>query len=344
MKNGGKRIMTRRTFLLLVLALLVAAITGFGIYGSYRIRKEYGQGMEKFLAGEYSAAAEILERPAVKKYKDAPDLLQACRILETADQPTENNIYRLKDYLSVYRPEAAEAAARNRLTELGHEAWEKGMSYYRQEAYGNAKDPLELAAAAGIPDAGVYCDLSRAMAVTRFYHDFEAAENYVGQAEKAARSPELQEECRRIRERVQEARVTWETTELVIIRNSDPYNMMLEKDLPETLIGQRYRAEKETKEVKAYKRTNIYTTYRYYSGEKEVFRVKCMNGMVYEVEDLRGTGQAESKSGQKSGAAGKSTTDPYNAKDYAHPEDFYDWYADDFWDYEDAEDYWEEHH
>ena len=35
------------------------------------------------------------------------------------------------------------------------------------------------------------------------------------------------------------------------------------------------------------------------------------------------------------------TSDPYHADDYAHPEDFYFDYYDDFWDYEDAEDYWE---
>lgn len=46
----------------------------------------------------------------------------------------------------------------------------------------------------------------------------------------------------------------------------------------------------------------------------------------------------------KSTSKPKATSDPYNAKDYAHPEDFYEWYADDFWDYEDAEDYWEAHH
>lgn len=38
-----------------------------------------------------------------------------------------------------------------------------------------------------------------------------------------------------------------------------------------------------------------------------------------------------------------NTTDPYNAKDYAHPDDFYYDYYDDFWDYEDAEEYWEEY-
>ena len=46
----------------------------------------------------------------------------------------------------------------------------------------------------------------------------------------------------------------------------------------------------------------------------------------------------------RSTAKPKSTADPYQASDYAHPEDFYDWYYDDFWDYEDAEDYWEDHH
>lgn len=32
--------------------------------------------------------------------------------------------------------------------------------------------------------------------------------------------------------------------------------------------------------------------------------------------------------------------DPYDAKDYAHPDDFYYDHYDDFYDYEDAEDYW----
>ena len=38
-----------------------------------------------------------------------------------------------------------------------------------------------------------------------------------------------------------------------------------------------------------------------------------------------------------------SNIDPYYAKDYSHPDDFYYDYYDDFLDYEDAEEYWEEH-
>ncbi len=49
-------------------------------------------------------------------------------------------------------------------------------------------------------------------------------------------------------------------------------------------------------------------------------------------------------SNRKSSTNKKSTSDPYQAKDYAHPDDFYYDYRDDFWDYEDAEDYWERHH
>ena len=40
----------------------------------------------------------------------------------------------------------------------------------------------------------------------------------------------------------------------------------------------------------------------------------------------------------------KATDDPYSASKYSHPEDFYDDYYDDFFDYEDAEEYWDEHH
>ena len=49
-------------------------------------------------------------------------------------------------------------------------------------------------------------------------------------------------------------------------------------------------------------------------------------------------------SNRKSSSNKKSSSDPYQAKDYAHPDDFYYDYRDDFWDYEDAEDYWERHH
>ena len=50
-----------------------------------------------------------------------------------------------------------------------------------------------------------------------------------------------------------------------------------------------------------------------------------------------------SNSGYSGSKSKSSSSDPYDAKSYAHPEDLYYDHPDDFWDYEDAEDYWEKH-
>ena len=53
---------------------------------------------------------------------------------------------------------------------------------------------------------------------------------------------------------------------------------------------------------------------------------------------------SKSYSGNSFGNKSKSSSsDPYDTKSYAHPEDLYYDYPDDFWDYDDAEEYWEEH-
>ena len=50
-----------------------------------------------------------------------------------------------------------------------------------------------------------------------------------------------------------------------------------------------------------------------------------------------------SSSKYKSSSSAKKSSDPYDAKSYAHPDDFYYDNRDDFWDYEDAEEYYNEH-
>lgn len=52
---------------------------------------------------------------------------------------------------------------------------------------------------------------------------------------------------------------------------------------------------------------------------------------------------AESNIKSSSKSSGRKNDDPYNAKDYVHPDDFYYDYFDDFIDFEEAEDYWNEH-
>ena len=62
--------------------------------------------------------------------------------------------------------------------------------------------------------------------------------------------------------------------------------------------------------------------------------------IVKRVEDY----QSKASTGKSSSTSGKKKTgSSLPASDYVHPEDFYDMYEDDFWDYEDAEDYWEEY-
>ena len=59
------------------------------------------------------------------------------------------------------------------------------------------------------------------------------------------------------------------------------------------------------------------------------------------------SGSNSGSSGRKSnsGSSGSSSksSDPYGAKDYDDPDDFYFDYPDDFIDYDEARDYWEDH-
>lgn len=53
------------------------------------------------------------------------------------------------------------------------------------------------------------------------------------------------------------------------------------------------------------------------------------------------TSKSSASSKYKSSSSTKKSSDPYVAKSYAHPDDFYYDNRDDFWDYEDAEEYWD---
>ena len=55
------------------------------------------------------------------------------------------------------------------------------------------------------------------------------------------------------------------------------------------------------------------------------------------------TDSSESKKKQKTTTESSAKETPeFDVEDFVHPEDFYDWYKDDFVEYEEAEDYWEE--
>ncbi len=61
-------------------------------------------------------------------------------------------------------------------------------------------------------------------------------------------------------------------------------------------------------------------------------------GIVVKVSLTERGGKSSSSSGKK-----KNTAPALNTSDFVSPEDFYDWYRDDFYDYEEAEDYYYSH-
>ena len=79
--------------------------------------------------------------------------------------------------------------------------------------------------------------------------------------------------------------------------------------------------------------------FRYSVGSKTYVVYLDNDYVIRRIEDY-----LPQSSTKKSSSSTKKSTDPYHAKDYSHPDDFYYDYYDDFWDYEDAEDYWDEYH
>ena len=74
-----------------------------------------------------------------------------------------------------------------------------------------------------------------------------------------------------------------------------------------------------------------------------MFTARCCKGKVINVWDCREDDDSKSKTTNRITYKTDRDEDPYNASDYSDPEDFYEDNYDDFWDFEDAEDYWNEY-
>ena len=103
-----------------------------------------------------------------------------------------------------------------------------------------------------------------------------------------------------------------------------------------------------------FKDDNSYSTYRpgsySYSEPANSWKYGSANRPKYDTYEASSTKKSSSTSSSKSSSSKNSSSkkstkddDPYDAKSYAHPDDLYYDYPDDFWDYEDAEEYWEDH-
>lgn len=120
-----------------------------------------------------------------------------------------------------------------------------------------------------------------------------------------------------------------------------PYTGMKEEYIGRTALGTPSGPMKPHYE----NRNGSYMTvneYEFYRGGKVIFKVECVkDGCVISVEDYRKNPYKPFTLSESSSSGKKD--DPYDAKNYADAEGFYYDHYDNFWDYEEAEEYFNEH-
>lgn len=121
------------------------------------------------------------------------------------------------------------------------------------------------------------------------------------------------------------------------IRRGVPYVGMGESRIGDTSLGKPSDKVEHSTGIKDGKRytSNIYY---FYDGEYLIFTAKCVDRFVTEVWDYRDD-PIKPRVPNKNHL---SNTGP-SVDGFLNPEDFYDWYRDDFFDYYDAEDYYYKH-
>lgn len=123
------------------------------------------------------------------------------------------------------------------------------------------------------------------------------------------------------------------------VKNGVPFVGMPEEYIDQTIIGKPSEKIRHNWEIKGSKRF-LANLYDFYNDEGKIFTARCVDGTVTDIWDYR---DAPVKPFVPKKPKPTDDEDPYNASDYSHPEDFYYDHYDDFFDYEDAEDYYNEH-
>lgn len=135
------------------------------------------------------------------------------------------------------------------------------------------------------------------------------------------------------------------------VRSGLPFVGMPEKYVSSTLLGEYSRCERNGTAYPEGRKT-IGNLYYYKRDGKVSFCVFCTGGLVAKVYDNRdgnthypGRLINGSTSTRPSTITGNhDDADPYHASDYSDEEEFYEEHWDDFFDFEDADTYWQEHH
>lgn len=209
-----------------------------------------------------------------------------------------------------------------------------------------------------------YNSENRYMTVVKDYLRFIPAD-YSGELSeeiktfKANFKPQYDEYLAEVERAAEEARVEQAKQEkeyIASLKNKIPFDGMQEKYINSTAAGSADKHESEYVKGRGSKQGYALDEYYWYSDDNKdmVLFVECKDGKVTDVvkyyESTYWTPSGMPKFWAKRPvrtAEKKSPTkkeDPYNVNDYYDPEDFYDDNCDDFWDYEDAEDYYNEYH
>lgn len=127
------------------------------------------------------------------------------------------------------------------------------------------------------------------------------------------------------------------------LRTGKPFVGMPESRINDTVLG---IPSSDVRHNTAMVHGNRYTAnlYDWYSSGKVIYTARCVQGEVTEVWDKSDKKSNTSSSYHSSTSSSSHTvsSDP-SVEGYSDPEDFYDDYWDDFFDYEDAEDYYYSH-
>ncbi len=208
------------------------------------------------------------------------------------------------------------------------------LSSIKDTGYKDTEALLQLCDAHKLYDAGNILDAYYSLNRTQFKYQSESQ-----QAKIESFREILKKDYEPIADANRAQVEKWNREYLNKIKNGVPFVGMPDEYINDTSLGEgTYDGEerylnKNGKLKKAWR-------YKFYNNGKCVFIALCDGGYVVEVRDYR---VSESSSYVPKNNSGSRYDNSPSVEGFSNPEDFYDWYYDDFFDYEEAEDYYYSH-
>ena len=299
------------------------------------IYTQYEQALESFHEGQYRSACEELAYPVAKGYAPAQELYDLSDVMVDFYPPwPEDRIDPLKKIISGPYSEFTRGEAQQLLDGIYEQLYEEALENLNSRYYSLAAGNLYYLKDDNYKDSVAYYHYSKALTYGKEY-DFANAKSSVTKGLQSTQSQSVKSYGRDVQTAILKAETEWNEKGLPALRSKLPYVGMRERFINDTKLG-RY----ESKSTSYGSLGSSKTTYTFHYGNY-IYIVTCEDGAVTSWRSEKKV-TVRKKSSTKSSTK-KKTSDPFDAGSYAHPDDFYDWYEDDFWDYEDAEDYWEEY-